>query len=311
MEFAISLYELFGLDYRLELSTRPEERVGDDAIWDRAEARARAALESRGLPYAVNEGDGAFYGPKIDLHLTDSHRPLLAVRHGAARLQPARAVRPHLHRRRRPRAPAGDDPPRDARRVRALHRHPDRALRRRVPALARAGAGARAADRRPPRRLRARRRRRVRGRRPARRAPTCAASRSARRSPRRRPARCPSCSSSATARRRAGRSPLRRHGRRDLGARTLDEAVAELAPRSPSGAERLGDCRSRGHSADASARQQARPCPHRSPFAVRFAHARRGIQGVTALRDGWLCSVTSPHVRRPRSSAHLSTEHRP
>jgi threonyl-tRNA synthetase len=72
MEFAISLYELFGLDYRLELSTRPPVRVGDDAIWDRAEAALASVLESRNLPYALNEGDGAFYGPKVDMHLTDS-----------------------------------------------------------------------------------------------------------------------------------------------------------------------------------------------------------------------------------------------
>ncbi len=72
MDFAIHLYELFGLGYRVELSTRPPERVGDDAIWDMAESALTRALESRGLPYQVNEGDGAFYGPKIDMHLLDS-----------------------------------------------------------------------------------------------------------------------------------------------------------------------------------------------------------------------------------------------
>jgi threonyl-tRNA synthetase len=72
MDFAIYLYELFGLGYKLELSTRPPQRVGDDAIWDMAESALTNALEHRGLPYTVNEGDGAFYGPKIDAHLLDS-----------------------------------------------------------------------------------------------------------------------------------------------------------------------------------------------------------------------------------------------
>jgi len=72
MDFAISLYELFEMDFRLELSTRPEERVGDDAMWDRAEQALAEALDRRGLPYVVNEGDGAFYGPKIDAHLIDA-----------------------------------------------------------------------------------------------------------------------------------------------------------------------------------------------------------------------------------------------
>jgi threonyl-tRNA synthetase len=72
LEFAFATYEVFGLDVRLELSTRPEVRIGDDALWDRSEGALEQALESRGLPYDINEGDGAFYGPKIDMHMTDS-----------------------------------------------------------------------------------------------------------------------------------------------------------------------------------------------------------------------------------------------
>jgi threonyl-tRNA synthetase len=72
MDFSIFLYELFGMRYRVELSTRPAQRVGDDAIWDRAEAALTEALDTRGIDYQVNEGDGAFYGPKIDMHLLDS-----------------------------------------------------------------------------------------------------------------------------------------------------------------------------------------------------------------------------------------------
>jgi threonyl-tRNA synthetase len=72
MEFAFATYAIFGLDVRLELSTRPEQRIGDDALWDTSEAALRNALDSQGLSYEVNEGDGAFYGPKIDMHMTDS-----------------------------------------------------------------------------------------------------------------------------------------------------------------------------------------------------------------------------------------------
>jgi threonyl-tRNA synthetase len=70
--FALDLYELFAMDYRIELSTRPEVRVGDDRVWDAAEEALHRVLQARGIDYRVNEGDGAFYGPKIDLHLTDS-----------------------------------------------------------------------------------------------------------------------------------------------------------------------------------------------------------------------------------------------
>jgi threonyl-tRNA synthetase len=72
LDFGFFLYGLFGFEPRLELSTRPEKRVGSDEMWDRAEAALEGALEARGLSYELNPGDGAFYGPKIDLHMTDS-----------------------------------------------------------------------------------------------------------------------------------------------------------------------------------------------------------------------------------------------
>ncbi len=156
LDFGFFIYDQFGLEPRLELSTRPEKRVGTEEMWDKAEAALQQALENQGLEYDLNEGDGAFYGPKIDLHMTDAIGRSLAARHGPVRLLHAGAVRAHLHGRGQPGAPAGDDPPRPDGRLRALHRDPDRALRRRVPALAGARAGARAADRRPPHRLRAR-----------------------------------------------------------------------------------------------------------------------------------------------------------
>jgi threonyl-tRNA synthetase len=72
LDFGFFVYDQFGFSPRLELSTRPEKRVGTDEMWDRAEAALRRALEGRGLEFELNEGDGAFYGPKIDLHMTDS-----------------------------------------------------------------------------------------------------------------------------------------------------------------------------------------------------------------------------------------------
>ncbi len=67
-----SVYQKFGFTYHLELSTRPEDSMGSDEDWERAEAGLREALERLGKDYVVNEGDGAFYGPKIDFHLEDS-----------------------------------------------------------------------------------------------------------------------------------------------------------------------------------------------------------------------------------------------
>jgi threonyl-tRNA synthetase len=72
LDYASYLYELFGLDARFELSTRPDHKLGGDEEWDFTEGALRAALERRGIDYVVNEGDGAFYGPKIDLHMTDA-----------------------------------------------------------------------------------------------------------------------------------------------------------------------------------------------------------------------------------------------
>ncbi|MDR1765205.1 MAG: threonine--tRNA ligase [Lachnospiraceae bacterium] len=66
------VYRLFGFRYHVELSTRPEDSMGSDEDWELATDGLRKALDELGLPYVVNEGDGAFYGPKIDFHLEDS-----------------------------------------------------------------------------------------------------------------------------------------------------------------------------------------------------------------------------------------------
>jgi threonyl-tRNA synthetase len=72
-EMILSVYETFGFEEaRIELSTRPPKRIGSDELWDQAEASLARALENRGIPYQVNPGDGAFYGPKIDFHVQDA-----------------------------------------------------------------------------------------------------------------------------------------------------------------------------------------------------------------------------------------------
>jgi len=72
VEYARYLYDLFGLDARAELSTRPEKRLGTDEQWDRAEGALEEALKRHELEYVISPGEGTFYGPKIDLHMTDS-----------------------------------------------------------------------------------------------------------------------------------------------------------------------------------------------------------------------------------------------
>ncbi len=66
------VYSLFGFKYHVELSTMPEDHIGDEKDWENATNALRAALDELQLPYVINEGDGAFYGPKIDFHLEDS-----------------------------------------------------------------------------------------------------------------------------------------------------------------------------------------------------------------------------------------------
>jgi len=72
IELVQELYSAFGFkDYHIELSTKPEKHIGSDEIWDTATGALRRALEAKGLDFQINEGDGAFYGPKIDFHIED------------------------------------------------------------------------------------------------------------------------------------------------------------------------------------------------------------------------------------------------
>lgn len=72
IDFVKEVYGLFGFDFHVELSTKPENALGDAELWQRAEGALKAALEHAGMTYKVNPGDGAFYGPKIDFHIKDA-----------------------------------------------------------------------------------------------------------------------------------------------------------------------------------------------------------------------------------------------
>ena len=200
LDFGYAIYDRFGFEPRLELSTRPEKRIGSEEMWDRAEKALEDALDPARREVRPQRGRRRVLRAEDRLPRDRLDRPPVAARHRAARLRPARALRAHLHRRRQRRPPPGDDPPRPDGLLGALHRHPDRALRGRVPALAGARAGARAAALRPPRRVRRRGRRRAGGGRGCAPRSTTARSRWAARSARRSCARSRTCSSSAIGR---------------------------------------------------------------------------------------------------------------
>jgi len=71
MEMYRKLYSVFGLEYHVELSTRPENSMGSEGLWEISTNALRDAVEAAGVPYVINEGDGAFYGPKLDFHIKD------------------------------------------------------------------------------------------------------------------------------------------------------------------------------------------------------------------------------------------------
>ena len=199
-------YGWFGLTPRFAFATKPDKAIGDPALWERAEQLIREAFAAADISYDA-QAQGRHVLRAQDRHL---HRRRARARMadgddpGRPRDAP-RALRPDLHRRERPAAAPDRDPPRDLRLARAVHRHPRRAFRRRLPVVGRAGPGRRHPDRRSPHRG---------GRRAGRRscghaacgsrsiAPTTGCrTRSA--SPRNR--RCRTCWSSATARSRRGR----------------------------------------------------------------------------------------------------------
>ena len=237
LDFGYAIYDTFGFAPRLELSTRPEKRIGSEEMWDRAEAALESALDGARRRVRAQPRRRRVLRPEDRPAHDRLDRALVAARHRPARLRDARALRARLHRRRQRRAPAGDDPPRADGLVRALHRHPDRALRRRVPALAGAAAGARAAGRRPPQRLRGRRSPPGWARPACARGSTTAASRSGARSATPSSPRCRTCSSSATARPRPAPPRCAATARATSARCRVEEIAARLAAEA---AERRG-----------------------------------------------------------------------
>ena len=140
----------FGFEYTAEISTRPEKSIGTDDMWEHATNSLKEACARHGLDYEINEGDGAFYGPKIDIKVKDAiGRTWQCSTVQVDFNMPERFELDLPHGRQHGGAPV-DAPPRHLRLHRALPGHPHRALRRRAAAVAGAGAGGRAAHRRPP-----------------------------------------------------------------------------------------------------------------------------------------------------------------
>ena len=146
LDYAYYLYDLFELNMRVELSLRPDNKLGTDEEWDMAEEELRKALATQGLEYVESQGEGSFYGPEDRPAHERLAGPQLADRHRPARPADAEALRAHLPGRRQRRAHAGDDPPCAPRFARALRRHLPRAHRRRPAARPRPGTGARPRD---------------------------------------------------------------------------------------------------------------------------------------------------------------------
>ena len=136
------VYADFGFnDVLVKLSTRPDKRVGSDESWDKAEAALAAALGQEWSGLRPAAGRGRVLRPQDRVHAEGHARPPVAVRHDPARFQPAGAPRRRVRRRGQQPQAAGDAAPRDPRVDGALHRHPDRAPCRQLPAVAGAGAG--------------------------------------------------------------------------------------------------------------------------------------------------------------------------
>ena len=234
-DLILSVYADFGFtgDLTVKLSTRPEKRVGTDAMWDHAE-RVMATVLQRDPGAEQSHQDRDQSGRRrvlraeVRICAARRHRPRLAVRHHAGRLQPAGAVRRVLHRPRRLEEAAGDGASRDLRLDGALHRHPDRALCRQLPALAGADAGRRHHDHVGGRRIRQDWSRPRRGARACASSSTCATRRSTTRSASIRWRRFRRCSPSASGRPRPTRVSVRRLGSEGQKVMPTDEALAAL-----------------------------------------------------------------------------------
>ena len=154
LEFALDVLKAFGFEqYDAEISTwdggASGKYDGEPDQWALAEGALKRAVERLNIKAPVIPDEAAFYGPKIDVKLLDASGPQVAAFHRAVRFHAAAPVQSRIRRRRRQAASAADGASRAVRQHRAVLRHADRALRRRVPGMARAGAGGGDADHRP------------------------------------------------------------------------------------------------------------------------------------------------------------------
>ena len=137
-DLILAIYEDFGFpDVRIKFSDRPEKRIGDDAVWDKAEHALMQALEASGRPWTLNKGEGAFYGPKLEYVLRDAIGRDWQCGTDPGRPQPSRTARRILHRRTFQQGDACNASPCHVRLAGTLHRHPDRAL---SPAISHCGS---------------------------------------------------------------------------------------------------------------------------------------------------------------------------
>ena len=148
-------YGWFGLEPRFAFATKPDKALGDPASGSAPRSSSARHFAAADIDYVIKPKDGTFYAPKIDIYIDDAlGREWQMATIQVDLVDAARAVRPDVHRRERPAAAPDRHPSRHLRFARAVHRHPHRAFRRRVPALDRARPGRRHPDRRPPHRAR-------------------------------------------------------------------------------------------------------------------------------------------------------------
>ena len=216
-------------DFEIYLSTRPEKSVGSDEQWEMATEALVNALEEQGPAVSRSTRAAApSTARRSTSRSSDAIGRMWQCADDPVRLHTARALRHHLRRRGRPGAPPGHDPPRGAGGHRALPGRPDRELRRGLPGLAGAGAGARPADHRRAARLRPRRSRPAAGRGLPRGAGRRAAARWARRSATRRCRACPYSLVVGDREAEAGTVAVRHREEGDLGPQPLEEFLARL-----------------------------------------------------------------------------------
>jgi threonyl-tRNA synthetase len=166
VDLAAEIARVFGYEFKTYLATRPEKWIGDEATWKIAEEGLRLALQAREIPFEIDAGGGAFYGPKIDIKWVDALGREWTGPTIQLDFQSSAAIRRELHRRGRGSSPGGHDPPNASRLDGAVRWRVGGALCRSLPGMARPLAGAAHPDHRRSDPVRAGRRESIHSRRP-------------------------------------------------------------------------------------------------------------------------------------------------